>query len=226
MDFIVDTELLDQSRTILAIHKRLFWIIGGAGSGKSTVSRTLAERFDIPVYDMDAHIYGTYHGRFLTERHPVNTAWARSENGLAWLLGLSWEEFDAFHRAALPEYLDLLCEDIGSHDPNATLLIDGGVYHAALLAQVLSHRQILCLETPECSSADVWEGSAERRQMQEMVLNVAGSEADWRKFLEFDKRISSTILAESRLADIPIVTRYIADSVDQTVDSVIHALGL
>jgi shikimate kinase len=42
----------------------LYWILGGAGSGKTSICQHLSTQFGLPVYDMDAHIYGTYHSRF------------------------------------------------------------------------------------------------------------------------------------------------------------------
>jgi len=112
MPFPINHNLLIQARTILSHRTGLLWIVGASGSGKSTVCRALAERFGLSVFDMDAHIYGDWHARFDPIRHPVNRAWAGVENGLGWLLDMSWAEFDAFNRAALPEYLDLLAQDL------------------------------------------------------------------------------------------------------------------
>ena len=82
---------------------------------------------------MDARIYGSYHGRFSPTRHPANTAWASAPDGLAWLLGLTWDEFDSFNRAALPEYLDLLAEDLDAIELKGALLVDGGLCTPGLL---------------------------------------------------------------------------------------------
>ncbi len=57
MPFIINSDLLLQSRTDLFRRDRLYWIVGGAGSGKTTICEALSTKFDIPVYDMDAHIY-------------------------------------------------------------------------------------------------------------------------------------------------------------------------
>lgn len=119
MEFVINNDLLAQSRESLFKRDRLYWVVGGAGSGKTTICQALSVRFNVPVYDMDASIYGAYHGRFERERHPVNKAWSSSENGLAWLLDMSWDEFNNFNQAALPEYLDLLAEDIKALDPTA-----------------------------------------------------------------------------------------------------------
>ena len=89
MQFSIDHSLLTKAHAKLTGYKKLYWILGGSGSGKSTISQALSAQYDIPIYDMDAHIYGSYHERYTDKKHPVNKAWANAENGLAWLLDMS-----------------------------------------------------------------------------------------------------------------------------------------
>ena len=112
MSFSINEKTLIQARDALAGSRKVYWVLGGAGSGKTTVCGVLSDRLGIPVYDMDAHIYGAYHRRFKQERHPANNAWSTARNGLEWLLQMTWNEFDTFNRAALPEYLELLAQDV------------------------------------------------------------------------------------------------------------------
>ena len=67
MKFTVNKTLLAQARESLQQKKKLYWIVGGAGSGKTTICKVLSEQFNIPIYDMDTHIYGSYHSRFTEE---------------------------------------------------------------------------------------------------------------------------------------------------------------
>ena len=133
MQFIINHDLLTQAQRTLSGRDNLYWLVGGAGSGKTTICRSLSTEFDIPIYDMDEHIYRTYHGRFSPTRHPTNTAWATSPNGLAWLLNMSWNEFNSFNQAALPEYLDLLAANLALTNAYDPVLIDGGICNPALL---------------------------------------------------------------------------------------------
>ena len=217
MRFPIDHDLLEQAGAKLA-GRPLFWIVGGAGAGKTTLCQALAARLGLPIYDMDAHIYGSYHGRFSPTRHPVNTAWSAAPDGLAWLLGLSWNEFDSFNRAALPEYLDLLCDDLDEMDLTDATLVDGGLCNPGLLAQALPARQIACLAAPELSSVTIWEQTAERAAMKEMITQLPNPEVSWRTFLEFDTRITQTILAECRQSGISIYQRHSATSVDELAE--------
>ncbi len=226
MRFTVDADLLAAARRVLANRDHLYWIVGGAGSGKTTVCQSLSACFDLPVYDMDAHIYGDYHARFTPERHPVNRAWANAENGLAWLLAMSWDEFDSFNRAALAEYLDLLAEDLAGQPSDAGVLIDGGICNPALLAEVLPPRQIVALAVPASSSIEVWEGSAERAAMKEMVAQLPIGENAWQNFLAFDEAITRTILTECSAVGIAVCARRASEPVADFAGRVARVLGL
>jgi hypothetical protein len=226
MRFIINNDLLTHSRAALFRQDRLYWVVGGAGSGKTTICRALSARFNIPVYDMDAHIYGTYHGRFTQERHPVNRAWSMARDGLAWLLDMSWDEFNRFNQAALAEYLDLLAKDLDATEPNAGVLIDGGICNPALIAQVISTRQMVCLAMPERSSAEIWQETDERNAMKEAIYQLPKPEEAWRKFLEFDDRITHTILKECQENNISVCSRGETESVDEFAERVAHVLGI
>ncbi len=226
MPFILNNDLLTQSRTALLRRDSLYWVVGGAGSGKTTICQVLSAKFDIPVYDMDAHIYGEYHSRFTQECHPVNSAWSSARDGLAWLLDMSWEEFDRFNQAALPEYLDLLAEDLANTEPNTSVILDGGIFNVALLAQAISTPQIVCLAIPERSSAEIWNETDERKGMKEAVYQLAKPEESWRKFLEFDDRITRTILKECQENEIAVCPRGETESVDEFAERVAHVLGI
>ncbi len=223
MPFHIDSDLIMQAREVLSSRERLFWIIGGAGSGKTTVCSILSERYSLPVYDMDAHIYGTYHNRFSPARHPVNTAWSASENGLAWLLSMSWDKFNSFNQAALPEYLDLLAEDLADIPPDSPLLIDGGITNPAILAKVLPVRQIVCLAVKP--GVNVWNG-VDRQAMKEAIFQLPEPERAWRRFLEFDDKINHTIEVECLENNIKICKSRSSASVEDLAKDVARLLGL
>jgi hypothetical protein len=225
MQFEINFDLLTRASAILGQRERLTWLVGGAGAGKTRISSLLAAQLGLPVYDMDAHIYGAYHDRFTT-RHPVNRAWAAAPNGLAWLLGMSWEEFNQFNQAALPEYLDLLAADLDDPAYARGVLIDGGVCNPALLAQAVPPAQIVCLTAPELSSEQIWQADGERGEMKALIDQLPQPEEMWRKFLVFDARITATILQESRASGIPICARSAGETVAAFVARVSQALGI
>ena len=189
-----------------------------------------AERFlpaaACPSTIWDAHIYGTYHSRFTRQRHPVNDAWSTSPNGLAWLLALSWESFENFNRAALPEYLDLLAEDMARSEHDGGLIVDGGISNPALLAQIVPASRVVCLARSEPGPTSIWEGDGERREMKEAILRLDDPEEAWRTFLAFDQGISRSILKECRDSGIQICWRTDETTVEQFAAQVGSALGI
>lgn len=138
---------------------------------------------------------------------------------------MTWNEFNRFNQAALPEYLDLLSEDLEATDSDSSILIDGGICNPALLAQVIPPRQIVCLANPERSSAEIWE-TAERNSMKEAIYQLPKPEEAWCKFLEFDDRITYEILKECQENNIPICSRGARTSVDEFAEQIVRVLGL
>lgn len=224
--FPIDHNLLKQAQAALLGRQRIYWLVGGAGSGKTTICQALAAKFDIPVYDMDAHIYGSYHGRFTPKRHPINTQWASAPNPFAWLMALSWAEFNHFNQAALPEYVDLLIEDLRTTAHDSPLLIDGGICNPALLAQALPAAQIVCLARPEKSSQEIWEENEERQAMQQFIYQLPQPEETWRKFLYFDEQITQTIRQECQEKGIAICVRSETDLIAELAERVAQKLGI
>jgi hypothetical protein len=139
---------------------------------------------------------------------------------------MSWDEFDSFNQAALPEYLDLLAEDLEATKPNASVLIDGGICNPALLARAISTHQIVCLARPERSNAEIWNETDDRKGMKEAVYQLAKPEEAWRKFLEFDDLITRTIVKESRANNISVCERRETESENGFAEKVSNVLGI
>lgn len=226
MHFQVNQELLSRAGSILARRSRVYWIVGGACSGKSTICRAIAAQCGIPIYDMDSHLFGDYPSRCTQARHPALKTWFAAPDPFAWLLGLPPDEFEVFNRATTAEYLDLLADDLRGAEPDDALLIDGGITNPALLAQVMPVSRIVCMETPEAMSARIWEESAERRSMKEMALQLPNPEAAWSKFLLFDRLMTRTILRECRESGIAVVTRDGSTPLSASVERVAGLLGV
>ena len=136
-------QLIDAARSALWSRTHLRWLIGGSGSGKSTVAQAIGARTGILVYDMDAAVFG---GRFRFDPlcHPATTAWFTAANPLHWMLSQPWPAFDALYAAANAETLDLLADDLAGR-PDEPLLIDGGITHPFILTQVIPAARLLCL---------------------------------------------------------------------------------
>jgi len=201
------------------------WLLGAAGAGKSTVARILAGRYGLEHIDLDAHIYGDWHDRFTAERHPANHQWTSAPNSLAWLLAMTWPDYDRFQRAALFEYLDLLDQDL-EHAQAGRFLLDGGIYHPALLAEVLPAERVVCLARPPRPAREVWEGSEERRAMRDFMRELSDPDAAWARFLDLDEHIALTVAEEAALAGTTLLERASHETVETTVAAVARAFDL
>ena len=70
---------------------------------------------------------------------------AFGRNPLAFLLNMTWAQFDSYNRTAQTECLDLLADELAELPTNRPLLVDGGITHPSLLVQCLSAEKIVCL---------------------------------------------------------------------------------
>jgi len=146
------------ARRALAGHSGLRFILGGAGTGKSSVCAALAARHGLEILDMDARLYGSWHGRFDPARHPANHAWSSAADPLAWQVALQPGAFLAFHEAATAEALDLLADELRGADPARPLVVDGGFGSVAVVARAVPASSIVCLALPPDLAATVWTG--------------------------------------------------------------------
>ncbi|MBE2201999.1 MAG: hypothetical protein IAE79_25550 [Anaerolinea sp.] len=204
--FAVDQELIEQARELLQNHHHLYWVVGGACSGKSTICQAIARATGLPVYDMDEHIYGRYMPHYHPQQHPANTAWLAAPNPLAWQLALSPEAFNAFNRATTAEYLHLLATDLAP-TPGAPLLIDGGITHPSLAAQIIPAPRIVCLAVDTAVSAHIWTTDPDRAEMRDWIRALPEPEQMWQKFLACDQLISETMIADSQAAGAAVFWR-------------------
>ena len=225
-NFTVNLHLLEDVHKILLTHSHIFWVLGGAGAGKSTICRATSEQYNIPICDMDEKIYGTWQERFDAARHPANFAWHASPNGLEFLLKLSWQEFDTFNASSNVEYLDLFAQEIETMDASAPLLVDGGLSKPSILIQALPARQIACLAIPEELGTQIWETAPERQFMQDMVRQLSDGNMLWQKFLEYDRLLSRTMIQEARANGIRVFERTEGMSVSELVKEIVRGFGI
>jgi hypothetical protein len=224
--FRVDQALLAGCRDALSGDARIHWLLGGAGSGKSTVCRELRSSLGVTVLDMDSRIYGSFHALFSPARHPVSCEWSAATDGLSWLLDMTWDEFDSFNRASLPEYLDLLAREVRALDSSKELVVDGGLCNPSLLATVIEPSRIVCLRRNGLDASALWSEPGERSKMRDAVMALDESGAKWSRFLEFNDCITSSILAECECAAIPVCVWDESQSASDVAARVTGVLGL
>lgn len=216
--FATNQALLAEARGVLGKRRQLLWLIGGSGSGKTTVSRAVAARMGVPVYDMDEAFFGRY--RPDPQRHPATTAWFSAANPLGWMLSLPWPAFNALYRASNAEMLDLLAADLADQ-ADAPLVIDGGITHPSVLTRVIPAARVVCLLRDSASREQEWETAASRAEMRAAVLALSDGATMWARFLDYDRRLTATIARESRELWIKTVSWDAATPVEDLAATVI-----
>ena len=221
MSITLQQTLCDHAKDVLFHRSNLRWLIGGSGSGKSTIARALGAQTGITLYDMDEAVFGRY--RFDPARHPATTAWFTAANPLHWMLSQPWPAFDALYAAAHAETLDLLAADLAGR-PDEPLLIDGGITHPSVLAQVIPTGRILCLETDDARRRHEWETAPGRAGMKAEILALPDGAALWRRFQEYDRQMTATLSRESRACGIQIVRWEEGNTLEQISERVLRLL--
>lgn len=173
-------------------------------SGKSTVATYLSASRHLNCIDMDSRIYGSYLQLYSRERHPATRTWFDQDNQLQWALSLSWEEFEQLNQATTAEILDLFAQETPPRG-NKSVLVDGGISHPALLAQVVDPARIICLRRPQKACSRSWEEDENRAQMKQIILSLADGQQAWKKFLHFDTMLSRTIAEQCTRSAITIL---------------------
>lgn len=224
--FTVDQQLVDKAHNRLVGRNDIYWIIGGSCSGKSTISQALSKKSRVSLYDMDAHVYGSYTSLYTTERHPANKAWLSASNPLDWQLSLSLEAFNAFNRAASAEHFDLFTDDDDINPSQNPVLVDGGITHPSLLAKIIPRENIFCIDTSRADRVNTWETSEERALMKEWIFELPNPQAKWKKFLECDELINQTIVSECQADNIELFVRDEHTSVEQLAQTVADYFGI
>ncbi len=201
--FSLDTSLLAEARPVLEKATQLAWVIGGSGSGKTTISRAISEQAGVPIFDMDAAVFGSFH--YDPIRHPATTAWFTVADPLAFTLALPWPDFDSLYRATNAEMLDLLAAALRDR-PDTPLLVDGGISHPSVLVQTLPAARIICLAGPLGHGTRQWETAESRAAMKAAILALPEGDKMWSRFLDYDRHITATLVRESRAAGIAVLS--------------------
>jgi hypothetical protein len=221
-----DQALAADAREALQARTGLRFVVGAAGTGKTTVCAAIGERLRIDVLDMDARIYGSWHGRFDPVRHPASRAWSAAADPLAWQLALEPEAYLAFQEASTVEALDLLGDELRDEDPARAFLVDGGFGSAGALARIVPPDRIVCLALPAADQARAWTATEDRRAFLEMVAGVTAVADPVGRFLALDAHLAGAMVRDSEASGILVLERRPTDGIAPFAERVARALGL
>ena len=138
-------------RTALA---HILWLGGGARTGKTTLSRLLAGKYDLKIYNLDWHRVREHRERLDPVRHPFSLAWERATMDERWLLP-SAEELVERTVASWTEGLGLVIEDLLGLPRSRVVLAEGpGALPWCVAPLLTSPRQaIFLVPTPRFRDA-------------------------------------------------------------------------
>jgi hypothetical protein len=228
--FAVDEALLASAAGRLRPLPGLRFVLGGSGSGKSTVCTWLREHGrGVTTIDLDARLYGSWSDRWRPGRHPVALAWLASD-ALPWQLAMEPGEFVSFQAALAAEALDLLADDLAS-DTSASeaglLLVDGGFGSVGVVARAMEAEPLLVLAAPDgTTAAETWTSNAYRRAFLDDVGAIETVDDPVGRFLALDAALDAAMVADAEAAAIPVVRRGPGEVVEATARSVAARLGI
>ena len=200
------------------MFENIFWILGGACSGKSTLAHALCEFSGLHLIDMDARIYGSWVPSYNAECCPENHRWIQQENALEWALGLSDEAYSDHCKKVSREYYQLLSIELGSRDNRKATIIDGGF--SSLVPWVLDIQQdnVVCLTIERELAIAEWNSHPDRVGFKREIMTLRNGEQKWERFLELDALISSQLEQEAIALGIPVIFTRRADNLEALVE--------
>lgn len=139
------------------VLSHVLWIGGGPRVGKTTISRLLAGKFDLKIYNLDWHQVREHHER----SGEADSWWQRRSMDERWVQP-SPEELLARSIAAWGEGFPLVLEDLVALPRSRSIVADGpGAFPWCVAPVIGSPRQAIFL----VPTADVRDRVAERRSL-------------------------------------------------------------
>ena len=183
-----------------ALDGTVFWLGGSPCSGKSSISRIMAGRFDLDVYHVDEALE-THMKRLDPVHHPALTKWRESSWDERWMQPIDNLVQDVI--ACYREHFALIREDILEMPKRKSLLVEGSALLPRPVAGVLKERShaIWILPAADFQIAHY----AEREWAWEIVAQCSDPEVAFHNWMERDIRFAEWVEAEAVLLDLPIL---------------------
>ena len=193
--------------------ENVFWLGGSPCSGKSSVSRILAQRFHLDLFSVDEALPRQL-PRLHPDLHPCLTRW----------LQLSWDERwmrpdDELLQEVIScysEHFSLVLEDLSSRDPNRGVLVEGCALLPDLVTPLLTYPQRGVWMVPS------WEFQmnyyAQRTWAREVLSGCADPEAAFANWMKRDHRFSLWLSERTRHLGLRLLSVDGSRSVDQNAD--------
>ena len=178
----------------------VFWLGGSPCSGKSSISRILASRFDLNVYHVD-EAFENLTQRLDPVHHPALTKWRESSWDERWMQPIDNLVQDVI--ACYREHFALIREDILGIPKRKSLLVEGTALLPKLVAGVLTKRSQAIWIIP---SADFQRAHYSGREWaRNIVAKCNDPEAAFHNWMERDIRFAEWVESEAIAINLPAI---------------------
>jgi len=204
------------------VFENVFWILGGACTGKSTLATALREYLGLHLIDMDERIYGTWVPLYSAESYPENHHWIHQVNPLEWALGLSDDAYSEHCKKVSGEYFQLLEIELGCRDNQEATIIDGGFNSLVPWIQEIQPGNVICLDIERELAITEWNSHPNRAGFKREIIALSEGEEKWKRFLELDALISSQLVQQANALEIPVISARRADNLGTLVEQLVE----
>jgi 2-phosphoglycerate kinase len=179
---------------------KVFWLGGSPCSGKSSIARILADRFDVDVYHVD-EAFETHAQNLDSIRQPALTKWCKSSWDERWMRPV--DDLVKEVIACYAEHFALIREDIQARPKRRSLLVEGTALLPRLVASMLTERSHAIWIIP---SADFQQAHyAEREWARHIVSQCSDPEVAFDNWMERDIRFAAWIESEAKALDLAVL---------------------
>jgi cytidylate kinase len=205
--------------------RRVYWIGGGSGAGKSTVARRLAERYGLRYCGTDESM----------QDHARRTTAAEAPL-LHQFIGMSMDErwvdrspatmYETFHWFQ-GEGFHLIVEDLLAMPPGRGIVVEGFRLLPSLVAPLLADRSraVWLLPTPDFRASAIANRAKTSTGPPGFVHRTSDPERAGRNIAERDRYFVERLRIETRELGLQAITVDAADE-DESVDRVAEHFGL
>ena len=221
MHLPMDTKKSNKEALSLRL-RHVYWIGGGSGSGKSTVAKRLAERYNLQIYSTDETIRNHGHRTPQKER-PLAYAFDRMDMDERWLSRSPETMLDTFHFFR-GECFDRIIEDLLEFSLGERVLAEGFRLLPDLVKPLLhaTDHSTWLLPTPEFRLAAF--------KNRKTLWNIAGKTSDPERALQNllarDALFTDRLKNETERAGLPTIAVLASITEDALVDQIAKQFNL
>lgn len=176
----------------------IFWLGGSPCSGKSSIARILATRFNLDVYHVD-EVFETHTQRLDPVHQPALAKWCESSWDERWMQPIDNLVQDVI--GCYREHFTLIREDILEIPKRKSLLVEGTALLPRSVASMLTKRSHAIWIIP---SADFQRAHySEREWVWDIVGQCSDPEAAFHNWMERDIRFAEWVESEATALDLP-----------------------